>query len=119
MPSPTAARLSSREPTGTPIARSTPPSWSRSVHPSTRRRGWGRTNREAEELPVSGLGLLALLLCFACSLFAVGSIAWGLRTGLSGPLRSARRAVWTVCGLALPARILQQRRVLAPAVSCP
>src|SRR3989442_356281 len=101
------------EPTGTPIARSTHPSWSRSVHPSTRRRGWGRTNREAEGSPVSELGRLALLLGFACSLFAVGSIAWGLRAGLSGPLRSGRRAVWAVCGVPVLAVILLERAVLA------
>jgi cytochrome c-type biogenesis protein CcmF len=45
--------------------------------------------------------------------FAVGSIAWGLRTGLSGPLRSGRRAVWTVCGLALLALIFLERALLA------
>jgi len=62
---------------------------------------------------VSELGRLALLLGFACSVFAVGSIAWGLRTGLSGPLRSGRRAVWAVCGLALLAVILLERALLA------
>ena len=62
---------------------------------------------------MSELGRLALLLGFVCSLFAVGSIAWGLRTGLSGPLRSGRRAVWTVCALALLALILLERALLA------
>ena len=62
---------------------------------------------------MSELGRLALLLGFACSVFAVGSIAWGLRTGLSGPLRSGRRAVWAVCGLALLAVILLERALLA------
>ena len=59
------------------------------------------------------LGRLALLLGFICSVFAVGSIAWGLRTGYSGPLRSGRRAVWTVCALALLAVILLERALLA------
>ena len=62
---------------------------------------------------MSELGRLALLLGFGCSVFAVGSIAWGLRTGLSGPLRSGRRAVWAVCGLALLAVILLERALLA------
>ncbi len=62
---------------------------------------------------MSELGRLALLLGFACSIFAVGSIAWGLRTGYSGPLRSGRRAVWTVCALALLAVILLERALLA------
>ncbi len=62
---------------------------------------------------MSELGRLSLLLGFACSIFAVGSIAWGLRTGLSGPLRAGRRAVWTVCGLALLAVILLERALLA------
>ncbi len=62
---------------------------------------------------MSELGRLALLLGFGCSCFAVGSIAWGLRTGLSGPLRSGRRAVWAVCGLALFAVILLERALLA------
>ena len=62
---------------------------------------------------MSELGRLALLLGFGCSVFAVGSIAYGLRTGLSGPLRSGRRAVWTVCGLALLAVILLERALLA------
>ncbi|HXF58748.1 MAG TPA: cytochrome c-type biogenesis CcmF C-terminal domain-containing protein, partial [Candidatus Saccharimonadales bacterium] len=62
---------------------------------------------------MSELGRLALLLGFGCSVFAVGSIAWGLRTGLSGPLRSGRRAVWTVCGMALLALILLERALLA------
>jgi len=62
---------------------------------------------------VSELGRLALALAFGCAVFAVGSIAWGLRTGLSGPLRSGRRAVWAVCGLALFAVILLERALLA------
>ena len=62
---------------------------------------------------MSELGRLSLLLGFACSIFAVGSIAWGLRTGLSGPLRAGRRAVWTVCGLALLAVILLERALIA------
>ena len=62
---------------------------------------------------MSELGRLSLLLGFACSLFAVGSIAWGLRTGLSGPLRGGRRAVWAVCGLTVLAVILLERALLA------
>jgi cytochrome c-type biogenesis protein CcmF len=62
---------------------------------------------------VSELGRLALALAFGCAVFAVGSIGWGLRTGLSGPLRSGRRAVWAVCGLALFAVILLERALLA------
>jgi cytochrome c-type biogenesis protein CcmF len=62
---------------------------------------------------VSELGRLALALAFGCAVFAVASIAWGLRTGLSGPLRSGRRAVWAVCGLALFAVILLERALLA------
>ena len=62
---------------------------------------------------MSEIGRLALLLGFACSVFAVGSIAWGLRSGLSGPLRSGRRAVWTVCGLAVLAVIILERALLA------
>ena len=62
---------------------------------------------------MSELGRLALLLGFACSVFAVLSIATGLRTGLSGPLRSGRRAVWAVCGLTLLAVILLERALLA------
>jgi cytochrome c-type biogenesis protein CcmF len=62
---------------------------------------------------MSELGRLSLLLAFGCAVFAVGSIAYGLRSGLSGPLRSGRRAVWTVCGLALLAVILLERALLA------
>ncbi len=62
---------------------------------------------------MSELGRLALYLGFACSVFAVLSIATGLRTGLSGPLRSGRRAVWAVCAMALLAVILLERALLA------
>jgi len=62
---------------------------------------------------VSELGRLALALAFGCAVFAVCSIGWGLRTGLSGPLRSGRRAVWAVCGLALFAVILLERALLS------
>src|SRR5882762_852925 len=62
---------------------------------------------------MSELGRLALLLGFACSVFPVLSIATGLRTGLSGPLRSGRRAVWAVCAMALLAVILLERALLA------
>jgi len=62
---------------------------------------------------VSDVGRLALLLGFLCSLTAVASIAWGLRTGMSGPLRAGRRAVWAVCGLALLSVIILERALLA------
>jgi cytochrome c-type biogenesis protein CcmF len=59
------------------------------------------------------LGRLAILLAFCCAVFAVASIATGLKTGLAGPLRSGRRAVWAVCGLALFSVILLERALLA------
>ncbi len=62
---------------------------------------------------MSELGRLSLFLGFACSVFAVGSIAWGLKSGLSGPLRGGRRAVWTVCGLTVLAVIILERALLA------
>ncbi len=62
---------------------------------------------------MSEIGRLTLLLGFLCSVFAVGSIAWGLRTGAAGPLRSGRRAVWTVCALTLLAVVLLERALLA------
>ena len=42
---------------------------------------------------MSEIGRLALVLGFTCSCYAVLSIAWGLRTGMAGPLKSGRRAV--------------------------
>jgi len=62
---------------------------------------------------VSEIGRLALILGFACSCYAVLSIAWGLRTGMAGPLKSGRRAVWIVCGLTLLATIVLERALVA------
>jgi cytochrome c-type biogenesis protein CcmF len=62
---------------------------------------------------VSEIGRLSILLAFLCSCFAVGSIAWGLRTGMAGPLKSGRRAVWVVCGLTLLAIIVLERALIA------
>jgi cytochrome c-type biogenesis protein CcmF len=62
---------------------------------------------------VSEIGRLALILGFACSCYAVLSIAWGLRTGMAGPLKSGRRAVWIVCGLTLLATIVLVRALVA------
>jgi len=62
---------------------------------------------------MSELGRLALFLSFCCSVFAVGSIAYGLRSGFAGPLRSGRRAVWVVCGLALLSVIILERALMA------
>jgi len=62
---------------------------------------------------VSEIGRLSILLAFLCSCFAVGSIAWGLRSGMAGPLKSGRRAVWVVCGLTLLAIIVLERALLA------
>jgi len=62
---------------------------------------------------VSEIGRLALILGFACSCYAVLSVAWGLRTGMAGPLKSGRRAVWIVCGLTLLATIILERALVA------
>jgi len=62
---------------------------------------------------MSEIGRLALILGFACSCYAVLSIAWGLRTGMAGPLKSGRRAVWIVCGLTLLATIVLERALVA------
>ena len=62
---------------------------------------------------MSELGRLSILLAFLASCFAVGSIAWGLRTGMAGPLKSGRRAVWVVCGLTLLAIVILERALLA------
>jgi len=62
---------------------------------------------------VSEIGRLSILLAFLCSCFAVASIAWGLRTGMAGPLKSGRRAVWVVCGLTLLAIIVLERALIA------
>ena len=62
---------------------------------------------------MSEIGRLSILLAFLCSCFAVVSIALGLRTGMAGPLKSGRRAVWVVCGLTLLAIIVLERALLA------
>jgi len=62
---------------------------------------------------VSEIGRLSVLLAFLCSCFAVVSIAWGLRTGMAGPLKSGRRAVWVVCGLTLLAIVILERALIA------
>ena len=62
---------------------------------------------------MSDIGRLSLLLAFCCSVFAVASIAWGLRTGRAGPLRSGRRAVWVVSGLALLAAVILVRALMS------
>ena len=62
---------------------------------------------------MSEIGRLSVLLAFLCSCFAVVSIAWGLRTGMAGPLKSGRRAVWMVCGLTLLAIIVLERALIA------
>ena len=62
---------------------------------------------------MSEIGRLSILLAFLASCYAVGAIAWGLRTAMAGPLRSGRRAVWVVCGLTLLAMIILERALLA------
>jgi cytochrome c-type biogenesis protein CcmF len=62
---------------------------------------------------VSEVGRLSIILAFLCSCYAVVSIAWGLRTGMAGPLKSGRRAVWVVCGLTLLAMVILERALMA------
>ena len=62
---------------------------------------------------MSEIGKLALFLAFLCSCYAVGAFVVGLRSGMAGPLRSGRRAVWAVCGLTLLATILLVRALVA------
>ncbi len=62
---------------------------------------------------MSEIGRLSILLAFLCSGFAVVSIAWGLRTGMAGPLKAGRRAVWVVCGLTLLAIVILERALIA------
>lgn len=59
------------------------------------------------------IGRLALLIAFLCAVFSVGSIAWGLRTGRVGLLRSGRNALWAVCGMTLLAVIILGRALVA------
>jgi cytochrome c-type biogenesis protein CcmF len=61
---------------------------------------------------MSELGKLSLLLAFCCAVYSVGSIAYGLRTGLSGPLRSGRRALWAVCAMAFLAVLILERALI-------
>jgi cytochrome c-type biogenesis protein CcmF len=62
---------------------------------------------------LSEIGKLAIILAFACSCYAVLSIAWGLRTGMAGPLKSGRRAVWLVCALTLLATLVLERALIS------
>ena len=62
---------------------------------------------------MSELGKLSLFLAFICACYGVLSIALGLRSGMAGPLRSGRRAVWIVCGLTLLAVVVLERALLA------
>jgi len=62
---------------------------------------------------VSEIGRLALLVGFLCAVFSVGSIAYGLRTGRVGPLRSGRNALWAVCAMTLLAVIILGRALVA------
>jgi len=62
---------------------------------------------------VNEIGRLALLIAFLCAVFSVGSIAWGLRTGRVGLLRSGRNALWAVCGMTLLAVIILGRALVA------
>ena len=61
---------------------------------------------------MSEIGRLSLLLAFCCAVYSVGSIAYGLRTGLSGPLRSGRRALWAVCALAFLSVLILERALI-------
>ncbi len=62
---------------------------------------------------MSEIGKLSLFLAFLSACYAVGAIAWGLRSGMSGPLKSGRRAVWVVCGLTFLATLILERALLA------
>jgi len=61
---------------------------------------------------MSEIGKLTLLLAFCCAVYSVGSIAYGLRSGLAGPLRSGRRALWAVCALAFAAVLILERALI-------
>ena len=61
---------------------------------------------------MSELGKLSLVLAFCSAVYSVGSIAYGLRTGLSGPLRSGRRALWAVCAMAFLAVLILERALI-------
>jgi len=62
---------------------------------------------------VSELGRLAILVAFLCAVYSTGVIAWGLRSGLAGPLRSGRNALWAVCSLTVLATIILSRALVA------
>ena len=62
---------------------------------------------------MSEIGRLSLLIAFLCAVFSVGSIAWGLRTGRVGLLRSGRNALWAVCGMTVLATIILGRALVA------
>ncbi|HSQ61336.1 MAG TPA: heme lyase CcmF/NrfE family subunit [Acidobacteriota bacterium] len=62
---------------------------------------------------MSEIGRLSLLLAFFCAVYSTGAIAWGLRAGLSGPLRSGRNALWAVCGLTVVATVILSRAMMA------
>lgn len=62
---------------------------------------------------MSEIGRLSLLIAFLCAVFSVGSIAWGLRTGRVGLLRSGRNALWAVCGMTVLAMIILGRALVA------
>jgi cytochrome c-type biogenesis protein CcmF len=62
---------------------------------------------------VSEIGRLSLLLAFFCAVYSTGAIAWGLRAGLAGPLRSGRNALWAVCGLTVLATVILSRAMMA------
>ncbi|HET7904589.1 MAG TPA: heme lyase CcmF/NrfE family subunit [Candidatus Eisenbacteria bacterium] len=62
---------------------------------------------------MSEIGRLSLLLAFFCAVYSTGAIAWGLRAGLAGPLRSGRNALWAVCGLTVLATVILSRAMMA------
>jgi cytochrome c-type biogenesis protein CcmF len=62
---------------------------------------------------VSDLGRLAVLISFLCAVYATGALAWGLRTGRSGFLRSGRNALWVVCATTVLAAIILSRALVA------
>jgi len=55
---------------------------------------------------VSEIGKLSVILAFLASCYAVLSFTYGLRASMAGPLRSGRRAVWTVCAMTLLAVVI-------------
>ena len=55
---------------------------------------------------MSEIGKLSVILAFLASCYAVLSFTYGLRASMAGPLRSGRRAVWTVCAMTLLAVVI-------------